>query len=594
MKKDYLFLIYLICFFSILTILRFLTTASFVQIEMLNAYTLMFSVLFALICCLYDYSLKNLILCTIFIGFYVCTIVCKLLTDAVVSEREILCTVGVSIIFYASSASMLYVSSLLKGTIKKIIKVLAVFLLILFLLAVLIYVGYFFVNEKNLLDAECILTIFQTNLLEVKAYLLEKNLYLLSIAGAFILGVVTSFVFSFTKLKPNNSKNKILLMTIVVLLYNLIFMTPKMKQNFVYSLSDNVIKTLKSYKEYEQGKEERYARLENLKGVLKIRQEKGLYVVVIGESTTREHMSGYGYKRLTTPWLNKVIKQQNTILFKNAYSNHTHTVPALQYALSEKNQYNDVCAVNAYSLTEIVKAAGFETYWISNQERFMKKDIPVAVISRTTNKQKFINEHVGQKIMTTYYDDKLVEFFPKIDNNKNNIVFFHLMGCQAVYKDRYPKNFKSFKGKNKKVDEYDDAILYNDFVLSKIYERVSKEKSFKGLIYISDHGEEPDKGYGHESSKFTYQMSKIPFVMIFSNSWIKTHKNIFEILKENQDKYWTSDLFYDVAINIFGIKNIPNRDEKADISSRNYDMSYEKLKTLHGQRYIKDEKEIDN
>ncbi|MBR6408666.1 MAG: sulfatase-like hydrolase/transferase [Alphaproteobacteria bacterium] len=594
MKKDYLFLIYLICFFSILTILRFLTTASFVQIEMLNAYTLMFSVLFALICCLYDYSLKNLILCTIFIGFYVCAIVCKLLTDAVVSEREILCTVGVSIIFYASSASMLYFSSLLKGTIKKIIKVLAVFLLILFLLAVLIYVGYFFVNEKNLLDAECILAIFQTNLLEVKAYLLEKNLYLLSIAGAFILGVVTSFVFSFTKLKPNNSKNKILLMTIAVLLYNLIFMTPKMKQNFVYSLSDNVIKTLKSYKEYEQGKEERYARLENLKGVLKIRQEKGLYVVVIGESTTREHMSGYGYKRLTTPWLNKVIKQQNTILFKNAYSNHTHTVPALQYALSEKNQYNDVCAVNAYSLTEIVKAAGFETYWISNQERFMKKDIPVAVISRTTNKQKFINEHVGQKIMTTYYDDKLVEFFPKIDNNKNNIVFFHLMGCHAVYKDRYPKNFKSFKGKNKKVDEYDDAILYNDFVLSKIYERVSKEKSFKGLIYISDHGEEPDKGYGHESSKFTYQMSKIPFVMIFSNSWIKTHKNIFEILKENQDKYWTSDLFYDVAINIFGIKNIPNRDEKADISSRNYDMSYEKLKTLHGQRYIKDEKEIDN
>lgn len=46
------------------------------------------------------------------------------------------------------------------------------------------------------------------------------------------------------------------------------------------------------------------------------------------------------------------------------------TVPVLTYALTDKNQYNSVSMAQAYSLIEVAAAAGFDTYWISNQERY--------------------------------------------------------------------------------------------------------------------------------------------------------------------------------------------------------------------------------
>lgn len=98
---------------------------------------------------------------------------------------------------------------------------------------------------------------------------------------------------------------------------------------------------LHHYKEYGKAKAQREARLQQLQG-LKITSDGGIFVLVIGESETRDHMGAYGYDRDTTPWMSEETQKPEAILFQNAYSNHTHTVPVLTYALSEKNQYNNV------------------------------------------------------------------------------------------------------------------------------------------------------------------------------------------------------------------------------------------------------------
>lgn len=77
-------------------------------------------------------------------------------------------------------------------------------------------------------------------------------------------------------------------------------------------------------------------RLQALSGLHIDEKDKGIYILVIGESETRDHMHAYGYSRETTPWLDSMVSKSGTILFQHAYSNHTHTVPALTYALSEK------------------------------------------------------------------------------------------------------------------------------------------------------------------------------------------------------------------------------------------------------------------
>mgnify|MGYP000563534893 FL=1 len=79
---------------------------------------------------------------------------------------------------------------------------------------------------------------------------------------------------------------------------------------------------LHQYKEYGKAKAQREARLQQLQG-LKITSDGGIFVLVIGESETRDHMGAYGYDRDTTPWMSEETQKPEAILFQNAYSNHT-------------------------------------------------------------------------------------------------------------------------------------------------------------------------------------------------------------------------------------------------------------------------------
>ncbi|HCU58569.1 MAG TPA: hypothetical protein DIC64_01150 [Alphaproteobacteria bacterium] len=581
---------YFLLFFMIATMLRLATTADVVQWGMLNGYTVIFALVFTLVCALYDFSTYHLFLCLAFIGVYLLGVALKYLTNSVVSEREILYTAGFGVLAYALPALLLYVSGCVaKKPFRKILKVSASVVLMIFVLPPLIYAGYFIASEKHFLQADSILALFQTNFSEISAYLAEQNLWLWTVGSAFILLTAGLFTVGFMRLKISSAeKTKTAIVLSLVLIYSALCVLPKLNQTFVLRIGAGIYETLKSFKAYEEGKEERMARLASLKNFLRSDDEKGIYVVIMGESTTRKHMSAFGYERPTTPWLEKMKNDEKAILFENAYSSHAHTVPTVQNAFSSKNQYQEKEVSKTYSITEIARAAGFETYWISNQERFVKADIPISVIAQAADHQRYINEHVGSKIMSTYYDDELVKFFPKIKTAQKTLIIFHLMGCHAMYKDRYPKSFNFFDGKNKKTNEYDNAVAFNDFVISKIYERAKQEENFMGLIYLSDHGEDPDNGNAHDGSKFVYQMSQIPLVMIFSDKWKEKHKDIYLQLQKNKDKYWTSDLFYDMIVHVMGIKNVPDRVEKMDISSPKYDMPVEILTTLEGQKHIKD------
>jgi len=337
---------------------------------------------------------------------------------------------------------------------------------------------------------------------------------------------------------------------------------------------------------FAQNKKKRIQRLNALGTLPVLPGHKGIYVLVIGESETRNHMSAYGYQRETTPWLTQFAKDPGTLLFKNPYSNHTHTVPVLTYALSEKNQYNQVPLAKAYSLIEIANAAGFDTYWISNQERYGAWDTPVAEIASTAKHQVWLNGEVGANIKTAYLDEELPIKTPDLKNVENALIVFHLMGEHLTYADRYPAVYQKFDESGTKRDEYDNAVLYTDFVLSRIYDLVKDNPHFQGLIYFSDHGEEPDLGKGHESTKFTNQMSRIPFVAHFSDSYRSANPALFETLKGQENDYWTNDLVYNFMTEIMGIQSFPVNEPNLTLGNPAYDRTKDNVRTLHGERKI--------
>ena len=334
----------------------------------------------------------------------------------------------------------------------------------------------------------------------------------------------------------------------------------------------------------------RMKNLEQLAGLSVKPGQGGLYVLVIGESETRDHMHAYGYKKENTPWLSAAMQKENAVLFKNAYSNHTHTVPVITYALTGKNQYNSILLSKAYSIIEVAKAAGYKTFWISNQIKFGAWDIPTAAIAGTSDYEIWLNGNTGKTNETQFYDEEIAKRIDeiKLESDENIFLVCHLMGCHGSYADRYPEKFELFKdgGSSEKVSQYDNSVCYNDYVLGKLYEAASKQKNFKAMVYFSYHGEEPDEDKSHDASKFTWQMARIPFAMFFSESFMASSNNVYQTLRKNKDRYWTNDLLFDVLITMLGIQNAPGYSAKMDIGSDQYDMDKKQLKTLHGQKKI--------
>src|SRR5690606_14130732 len=89
------------------------------------------------------------------------------------------------------------------------------------------------------------------------------------------------------------------------------------------------------------------------------------YVVIIGESTSARNMGLYGYYRNTNPLLTEI--KDELLIFNDVISPHTHTIPSLNKMLSLSN-FENPDVIHCGSIVQLANAAGFSTYWISNQQ----------------------------------------------------------------------------------------------------------------------------------------------------------------------------------------------------------------------------------
>ena len=244
----------------------------------------------------------------------------------------------------------------------------------------------------------------------------------------------------------------------------------------------------KAYADFAEQSKQRTHRLTNLETA----SAPGLYVLAIGESENSEHMNVYGYPRPTTPWLSSRRNDPHFLFFDDAYSCYVQTVPALSYALTAKNQYNDMSLADAPSLIETAKAAGFHTVWISNQVRFSAWDTPTTIIASEADEQYWRNSHLGATADLDVYDDALAEELTRIKSSERTLVILHYMGSHMPYAYHHPKSYEKIHSDDPYRDQYDDTILFHDYVMEKLYETLAARPDFQTLLYFSDHGEAID------------------------------------------------------------------------------------------------------
>lgn len=265
-------------------------------------------------------------------------------------------------------------------------------------------------------------------------------------------------------------------------------------------------------------------------------------VVVLGESARRDALNLYGNKLNTTPLIEKRIS--NLLIYKNAISPGEFTNLALSLILSkqvpdnnfsiEKNKDNIISLANATNV--------WKTYWVSNQEK----------TGMFVNLFANINLKARNKFWTEpdSYDEAILPFMDTIleDSIKKRVIFIHLMGSHPSAGKRYPKNFDIFKTEKKTfLNEYNNSILYTDFILDKIIKKLEESSSI--VLYLSDHGQTiQDGAYRHSTSKKGFD---VPFFIWYSNSVENSYKKTGEI-----DEYISISNLYNILKDFMGIQGI--------------------------------------
>ncbi|EUB84840.1 phosphoethanolamine transferase CptA [Pseudomonas sp. GM30] len=260
-------------------------------------------------------------------------------------------------------------------------------------------------------------------------------------------------------------------------------------------------------------------------------------VLVIGESTNRQRMSLYGYGRKTTPELDK-LKDQLAV-FDNVITPRPYTIEALQQVLTFADEENPDLYLSTPSLVSMMKQAGYKTFWITNQQTMTKRNTMLTTFSEQADEQVYLNNNRNQN--AAQYDGDVIEPFNKAltDPAQRKLIVVHLLGTHMSYQYRYPPTFDKFQDRTgvpagvrddqvPTYNSYDNAVLYNDFVVSSLIKDYAKSDPNGFLLYLSDHGEDVFDSAGHNTlgrneNKPTAPMYTIPFMAWASPKWRETH-----------------------------------------------------------------------
>ena len=437
----------------------------------------------------------------------------------------------------------------------------------------LVLIGYYAVYGQNF-SQSVLFILFESNLSESSEYI--ESYFSWWIILGFLVYTLIAFLL-WKRIKAVHSTVKTRVSLIVSLL--LIVLWPAINRLLIHQSSLNtalytqmnrmepaapwyLVFGFMKYKEQLHVIEQNLIANKNLKPIagLKNNNSPKTLVLVIGESTNRQHMKLYGYNRDTTPNLNTM--KEDLLVFDNVYSPRPYTIETLEQVLSFADEKNPDLYLKKPTLMNMMKQAGYKTWWITNQQTQTKRNTMLTTFSKQADEQVYLNNDKNQN--SAQYDGVVLKPFKNIlgnnDKNSKKFIVVHLLGTHRKYNYRYPEDRTFFQADNdvpkwlndsqtEEYNDYDNAVRYNDYVVSNLIKTLKASGDNGFLVYFSDHGEEvyddPNHLFaGRNEAAPTASMYTIPFLIWQSQSWGNDLKS--EQVKNNiiHRAYSTSDFIY--------------------------------------------------
>jgi glucan phosphoethanolaminetransferase (alkaline phosphatase superfamily) len=229
--------------------------------------------------------------------------------------------------------------------------------------------------------------------------------------------------------------------------------------------------------------------------------EREIYVFVIGETGRRDRWQVNGYARPTSP---RLAQLRNLVPIADMITPWTATRTSVPVMLTRKPAADKSFAYAEPSLITAFREAGFRTYWLTTQASTGRYDSPVAVFAGEADQRAYLNTATfGER---GAYDEVVLAPLDQIlaRREPRQLIVVHTMGSHAPYGARYPDAFDRFLPSSRSIGDarlqapelateinnaYDNSILYTDFVLGEIVDRLRAQQAASAMLYVADHGE---------------------------------------------------------------------------------------------------------
>ena len=289
---------------------------------------------------------------------------------------------------------------------------------------------------------------------------------------------------------------------------------------------------------------------------LKTTKDSLKVIFVLGETVRADHLSINGYHRNTTPLLEK----ENVISFTKLHTDHTYTGKSVPQILTDQNLGDEDMPIT--SIFTVANAANIKTTWIGNQT--LEKSF--ATITNTNSNVLLVDRFKSEFSFNKKLDESMLDPLDSIlkTNYKTQLVTLHMIGSHWWYENRYRADFRKFtpvidskyvpsQSSEQMINSYDNTILYLDYFLSEIIQKLKNEKGPTALVYVSDHGELLGEDGRWLHAQGGDVLKNPAYLFWFSDSYKTKYINEVNSLSKIKDTTITTNDIYHRLINILGI-----------------------------------------
>ncbi len=384
--------------------------------------------------------------------------------------------------------------------------------------------------------------------------------------------------------------------------------------NFAFVTKDYFGADFKSVRELQAGYQSIYASHSHKTAPNRISN----VVFIIGESLQRNFMSLYGYYLPTTPNLQALEQSGNLIAFSDVVSPGAKTNDVLKYVLNFGNYESEKQRPWSANLdiVNLARLANYETFWISNQERYGQWAVASGASAQMTDHSDFTNQIPVYKY--AYSLDEVM--LPSIRNfksgakrsplarkdessaaevngtqKKDKFFILHLMGSHPSYEFRYPKSFAKFsaadisrepldEGQKKELAHYLNTVAYNDFIVSEIYKIFASDNTL--IVYFSDHAQSLYQYRGkliHGGiNRFTLE---IPLIFMASDKFKEQNADLWARIAAAKDRPFLNDDLIHAIAEILEMTDLPEFDPARSVINADFNASRPRI--IEGVDYDK-------